>query len=176
MKNGHGPGTGRGRFSVLGQDIDLLITSPQRRRLIAIVLPTLAAAALASVTSRVARETIDVVQAKDLLPRWDLATHIVQGWVDYHLLVTGRIPELLWDLWLQGYWPPVPSIYMIPFFVLLGGGIQAAAWSSLVALLLIGAIGAAVHWRLWGGASSLSVSVFLALLMSSPFVHGRGET
>ena len=117
-----------------------------------------------------ARETIDVVQAKDLLPRWDHATHIVQGWVDYHLLVTGRIPELLWDLWLQGYWPPVPSIYMIPFFVLLGGGMQAAMWSSLVALVLIGAIGAAVHWRLWGFAASVSASVFLALLMSSPYI------
>lgn len=121
-------------------------------------------------STRVARETIDVVQAGDLLPRWDLATHIVQGWIDYHLLVTGRIPQLLWDLWLQGYWPPVPSIYMIPFFVLLGGGMPAAAWSSLVALVLIGAIGTAVQWRLWGFASSLPASVFLALLMSSPFV------
>src|SRR4029450_2844735 len=109
--------------------------------LIPIGLLALAGATLAFATNGVARETIDVVDARRLLPRWDHATHIAQGWVDYHLLVTGRIPELLWDLWLQGYWPPVPSVYMIPFYVLLGGGMKAALWSSLIALVLVGAIG-----------------------------------
>ena len=90
--------------------------------------------------------------------------------MDYHLLVTGRIPELLWDLWLQGYWPPVPSVYMIPFYVLLGGGMKAALWSSLIALVLVGAIGATVQWWLWGPAAILSASIFLGLLMSSPFI------
>lgn len=92
------------------------------RRFIPIAWLAVATATLAFVTTGVSRQTIDVVHAKGLLPRWDHATHIVQGWVDYHLLVNGRIPELLWDLWLQGYWPPVPSIYMIPFYVLLVGG------------------------------------------------------
>ncbi len=148
----------------------LVIASLLRRRLIPIGLLALAGATLAFATNSVARQTIDVVQARRLLPRWDHATHIVQGWVDYHLLVTGRIPELLWDLWLQGYWPPVPSVYMIPFYVLLGGGMKAALWSSLIALVLVGAIGATVQWSLWGPAAILSASIFLALLMSSPCI------
>ena len=152
------------------QDNHLVTTPLRRSRLIPVLLPALAAAALARTASVVARQTVDVVQARRLLPRWDHATHIVQGWVDYHLLATGRIPELLWDLWLQGYWPPVQSIYMIPFYVLLGGGMTAALWSSLVALVLVGAIGAAVQWWLWRAAAILSASIFLALLMSSPLI------
>ena len=148
----------------------LVIASRLRRRLIPIGLLALAAATLAFATNGVARQTIDVVEARRLLPRWDHATHIVQGWVDYHLLVTGRIPELLWDLWLQGYWPPVPSIFMIPFYVLLGGRMDGALWSSLVALVLVGVIGATVQWWLWRRAAILSASIFLALLMSSPFI------
>lgn len=47
---------------------------------------------------------------------------------------------------------------------------KAALWSSLIALVLIGTLGTAVLWRLWGPASIVSASVFLALLMSSPFI------
>ena len=39
----------------------------------------------------VARHTIDVVGARHLLPRWDLATHLGHGWLDYHLLVTAQL-------------------------------------------------------------------------------------
>jgi hypothetical protein len=148
----------------------LVIASLLRRRLVPLGLLAPAAATLAFAANGVARQTIDVVEAKRLLPRWDHATHIVQGWVDYDLLVTGRIPELLWDLWLQGYWPPVPSIFMIPFYVLLGGRMDGALWSSLAALVLVGVIGATVQWSLWRGAATLSASLFLALLMSSPFI------
>ena len=134
------------------------------------LLPSLAAAALSFVAVGVAGRTIDVVGAGTLLPRWDHATHIVQGWIDYHFLVTGRIPALLWDLWLQGYWPPVPSLYQIPFFVLSGGAMSGALWSGLAALVLIGALGTSLQCRLWGPAGALPAAVFLALLMSSPFI------
>ena len=127
--------------------------------------------ALFYVAQLVGEHTSDVVQSRRLTPRWDLATHIVYGWQDYNLLATGRIPQLLWDLWLQGYWPPVPSIYQIPFYLLLGGGIAAALWSSLTAFVLVGLIGAAVLWRQRGNdAAGLSASVFVALLISSPFL------
>jgi hypothetical protein len=118
----------------------------------------------------VAQRTIEVVVARHLLPRWDLAAHLIHGWYDYHLLVTGRIPWLLWDVWQQGYWPPVPSIYQVPFYVALGGGMAAGLWSSGAAFVLTGVAGSAVLWRLWRHDALLPASLFLALLMSSPFL------
>lgn len=140
------------------------------RRLHLTVLLTVAAAALAHVMLVVAQHTIEIVQGRRLLPRWDLATHLGHGWLDYHLLATGRIPRLLWDLWLQGYWPPVLSMYQVPFYLLLGGGMTSGLWSSLVAFGLAGLMGSAVLWRQSKNGAVLSVSLFLALLMSSPFL------
>lgn len=40
--------------------------------------------------SIVARHSIQMVAARSLLPRWDLATHLWHGWFDYHLLTTGH--------------------------------------------------------------------------------------
>src|SRR5688500_8889228 len=72
-------------------------------------LLVVATAATAHVMDVVSRHTIEVVRAKHLLPRWDLAAHLGHGWLDYQLLVTGQWLRLLWDLWLQGYWPPGPT-------------------------------------------------------------------
>ena len=90
----------------------------------------IAAAALADVMVVVAHHTIDIVQARRLLPRWDLATHLEHGWLDYHLLATGQIHRLFWDLWLQGYWPPMLSIFQVPFYLVLGQGI-ASVWEAV---------------------------------------------
>lgn len=126
------------------------------------------AAVLSYVAHLVARHTIDPVIARRLLPRWDLATHLGQGWLDYHLLVTGRIPQLLWDLWLQGYWPPVPSLYRAPFFLVLGGGMSSGLWSGLAAFVLVGVAGAWLLVRPPMAHGVLAASVFVALLISSP--------
>ena len=129
-----------------------------------------AAVALGYVVRVVARHTIDVVEARGLLPRWDLATHLVQGWLDYHLLATGQMPRLLWDLWLQGYWPPMLSIFQVPFYLVLGGGMASGLWSSLLAFFLAGLVGSALIERQFERGAALPVSVFLALLMSSPYM------
>lgn len=126
--------------------------------------------ALSSVVSVVARHTIAIVEARGLLPRWDLATHLVLGWTDYHFLTTGRIDQLLWDLWLQGYWPPVLSIFQIPFYVLFGGRMAGGLWASMVAFVLTGLVGCAVLWRQWKEAALLPAGIFLALLVSSPYL------
>jgi hypothetical protein len=146
------------------------VTPPFARKFAPIVLLAIAAAAPAYVMGVVARQTIDVVEAKGLLPRWDLATHLGHGWLDYHLLATGQIPRLLWDLWQQGYWPPALSIYQVPFYLLLGADRTAGLWSSPVAFVLTGVAGAALLWRTWGSRGVLPASLFLALLVSSPFL------
>jgi hypothetical protein len=133
-------------------------------------LVLVAGGAAAYVMHVAARHTIAVVHARHLLPRWDLATHLGSGWLDYHLLVTAQLHRLLWDLWHQGYWPPGLSIFQMPFYLLLGGGMTSGLWSSPVAFVLIGVIGAAVLCRQWRGAAFLPVAVFVVLLISSPFL------
>ena len=61
------------------------------RRLAFTALLTIAAAVLLYIAFLVDHQTVRIVVARRLLPRWDLATHLQHGWTDYHLLVTGRI-------------------------------------------------------------------------------------
>jgi hypothetical protein len=129
-----------------------------------------AIAAMSMVMHVVARHTIEIVRARHLLPRWDLATHLGHGWEDYHLLVTGRIPALLWDLWLQGYWPPGLSLFQMPFYLVLGGDMTSGLWSGPAAFVLVGVLGCLVLWRQLRDAAFLPAALFLALLMSSPFL------
>ncbi|MCR4375893.1 MAG: hypothetical protein NUW22_13700, partial [Acidobacteria bacterium] len=118
----------------------------------------------------VAPHTIAIVRARHLLPRWDLAAHLGHGWLDYHYLVTGQLHRFLWELWLQGYWPPIPSLFQLPFYLLMGGDMTSGLSSSLAAFVLVGVTGTAILWRQWGAVSLLPASVFLALLVSSPFL------
>lgn len=125
---------------------------------------------VAHVARLVAQHTIEVVRARHLLPRWDLATHLGHGWLDYSLLVSGQIHWMFWDLWLQGYWPPGLSLYQVPFYVVLGGGITSGLWTSLAAFVFLAAIGAAILLKQRDGGRLLAASVFVSLLISSPFL------
>jgi hypothetical protein len=91
------------------------------RQLAPVLLYASAFVTLAVAVARVANHTIDVVETGRLLPRWDLATHLAHGWMDYHFLVMGQWLRLVWDLWLQAYWPPMHSIWQVPFYVAFGG-------------------------------------------------------
>jgi hypothetical protein len=134
-----------------------------------IVVFALVAAALAVVARVVAQHTVAVVTREHLLPRWDLATHLGRGWLDYHLLATGQVHRLLWDVWLQGYWPPVLSLFQVPFYIGLGG-ITAGLWSALAAFVLVGLTGCGVLWSQWRCGAVLSIALFVSLLVSSPFL------
>jgi hypothetical protein len=139
-------------------------------RLVQPALLIAATATAAYVMQFVALHTIEIVRARHLLPQWDLATHLGHGWLDYHLLATGQIPGLLWDLWLQGYWPPGLSLYQVPFYLMLGGSMASGLWSTPVAFVLIALTGSVLLWRQWSEAALLPTSLFLALLTSSPFL------
>jgi len=142
----------------------------RRARLGLAALLAVAAATLIYVARLVDERTVQVVAARHLLPRWDLATHLGQGWVDYDLLVTGRIPRLLWDLWLQGYWPPVLSIFQVPFYLLLGGAMSSGLRSALAAFVLTGLTGCVWLCRVSKSGAWLAAGVFLAALISSPYL------
>src|SRR4029453_3227167 len=128
------------------------------------------AAVLLYIAFLIDRHTVRIVVAQRLLPRWDLATHLNHGWEDYHLLVTGQIHRLLWDLWLQGYWPPVLSIYQIPFYLSLGGQVESGLRSAIAAFVLTGILGSVLMWRQWREAAALPAALFVALIVSSPYL------
>src|SRR6476660_5717599 len=86
----------------------------------------------------ISQHSIDLVQSRRLLPRWDLAAHLVNGWTDYYLLKTLQLHRLAADIWQQGLWPPVHSLYQVPFYLALGGGLAAGLQSSLAAFVLVG--------------------------------------
>jgi hypothetical protein len=129
-------------------------------------------AGIAAVLAIVAvhRETIAVVQRRGLLPRWDLATHLAHGWYDYHLLATGRLHLLLWDLWAQGYWPPGLSIVQVPLYLILGGDVTDGLWAGPIAFVLLAILGAALLVRADPDRSPLPAAGFVSLLLSSPYL------
>ena len=139
-----------------------------RRFLIGLLV--LALAILVYAAHVVDQHSIQIVAARHLLPRWDLATHLDHGWEDYHLLITGEIHWLLWDLWLQGYWPPVLSVWQIPFYLVFGGHIVAGLRSALGAFVLTGLLACVLMWQQWRSAFLLPAAIFLALLLSSPYI------
>src|SRR4051812_12216324 len=155
-------------------------TEPEDRNLtgsrrFGITVLVIAGAVLLYTARLVDQHTIQIVTAQRLLPRWDLATHLNQGWEDYHLLVTGQIHRLLWDLWLQGYWPPVFSLYQVPFYLSLGGRLESGLRSALAAFVLTGLLGCALMWRQWRAAAVLPAALFVALLISSPYLLAYGS-
>jgi hypothetical protein len=122
------------------------------------------------VSTLVSSHAIDVAVERHLAPRWDLAAHLVNGWTDYHYLVTGRLASLAWDLWSQGYWPPGQSLFQVPFYVAFGGDLRAGLLSSLGAFLLAGVAGVAVLRIIWGRAAWLASAFFLLFISTSSFV------
>lgn len=120
--------------------------------------------------SAAAKATIQSVEARGLLPRWDLASHLAHGWVDYHLLTTGRLHLFLWDLWEQGYWPPGLSIVQVPFFLLLGGDVTDGLWASVAAFVLLAVVGAAALVSEDADRNPIAAAIFVALLLSSPYL------
>src|SRR5262245_19404818 len=128
------------------------------------------AAALTFASRLVFHQTVAVVSAKHLMPRSDAASHVLAGWTDYHFLVTGQVHRLLADLWMQGYWPPMPSIYQMPFFLVLGPEMASGLTSSLAAFVLVGSLGTVLLWMQWRWAALLPAAVFAALLMTSPYL------
>ena len=138
------------------------------------LVPLLIAAlvVLCAVATLVSHHAIDTVDSRRVLPRWDLAAHLVNGWADFHYLKTGQWPRLGWDLWSQGYWPPGQSLFQIPFYAALGADMAAGLRSSLAAFVLAGLAGVALLGLQWRGAALLPAAIFVLLGATSPFFLG----
>ncbi len=121
------------------------------------------------VATLVAGQTIAVVAFRRLLPRWDLAAHLAAGWTDAFYLRTLQLPRLLWDLWLQGYWPPVHSLFQAPFYLALGSDMTSGLKSSLVAYVLAVVAGAALLCLQWARGAWLPAALFVLFAVTSPF-------
>ncbi|MEZ5292412.1 MAG: hypothetical protein R2745_15125 [Vicinamibacterales bacterium] len=105
-----------------------------------------------------------------LLPRWDLAAHLLSGWTDYHYLITGQPHRLAWDLWQQGYWPPGPSLWQIPFHAGLGGTPRAGLASGLAAFVVALSASVAALALQSGRRALVGAAIFLGFAATSPFL------
>lgn len=133
------------------------------------------AAALSIIATVVWSHGIESVVSRGLLPRWDLASHLVNGWRDAHYLTTGQLGRLAWDLWGQGYWPPGHSLLQMPFYVLSGDGVAAGLLSSLAALIGTVAGGVVLAVLAWGRTAGLPAAIFLVLAATSPAFLAYGS-
>lgn len=121
------------------------------------------------VAAGVAARSIAPAIAGGWMPRWDLAEHLMAGWTDAHYLRTGALGSLIGHLWGQGYWPPGPSVFQVPFHLVLGGDPSTGLYSSLVAFVLSGLCAVSLLGRAWGREAWLSSAVVLLLMTTSPF-------
>jgi len=141
--------------------------NPRRSVLVPVCASVLAVTGYAA--ALVSRHAIDVAAARRLLPRWDLAAHLAFGWTDAFYLKTLQWHRLLWDLWLQGYWPPGPSLFQLPFYLVLGGDMTSGLRSSLGAFVLTVLAGTVILCLQWNRAAWLPAALFLLFVLRSPF-------
>lgn len=124
---------------------------------------------LVAVGRMVSAQAIDEAVARELLPRWDLAAHLVNGWNDYYFLTSGSWRQLLWDLWSQGYWPPGQSLFQMPFYLASGGSLSSGLHSSVAAFVLAGVLSVAALVEAWGRRSWMPAALALGFMITSPF-------
>lgn len=139
------------------------------RRTVLVLVCAAALCAAGYAAAMVSQHAIDVAASRRLLPRWDLAAHLTYGRLDAAYLQSLHVHRLLEDLWLQGYWPPVPSLFQMPFYVLLGGEMTSGLRSSLLAFVLSVAAGSALLGLQWTRAALLPAALFVTFMVTSPF-------
>ncbi len=104
-----------------------------------------------------------------LLPRWDLAAHLLNGWTTYDHVANGDLVRFLWDIWSQGYWPPGQSLFQLPFYAAASGSISGGLHSSTAAFAMT-AIGSVVLLgHIAGHRAWLPAALTVALMSTSPF-------
>lgn len=123
----------------------------------------------------VTRAIVPATTTHGLLPRWDLAAHLVNGWTPYFHLRNGRVGAFLWDLWSQGYWPPGQSLFQLPFYAVFGGGVAAGLYSSVAAFALTGLCAMLLLGHVAGPRAWLPAAIALGFMITSPFYLAYGS-
>ncbi|MGD9902099.1 MAG: hypothetical protein AB7U83_01420 [Vicinamibacterales bacterium] len=120
----------------------------------------------------VAARAVPRVAAYGMLPRWDLAGHLDDGWTAYYHLAQAQLGQFAWTLWSQGYWPPGQALFQLPFFIALGGDVTAGLFSSVVAFVLTGLGMAWLVRHIAGPSAWLSTVLAVVAMATSPFMLG----
>lgn len=125
--------------------------------------------AISAVALLLSIKVVSPAATSGLLPRWDLAAHLLNGWTTYDHVVNGRLVRFLWDIWTQGYWPPGQSLFQVPFYAAAGGSILGGLLSSTAAFGLTAAASVVLLGHIAGHRAWLSAALTVALISTSPF-------
>jgi hypothetical protein len=114
---------------------------------------------------------VRVVAERHLLPHWDPAAHLLDGWIGYWSLRTVQPLTFLWNFWEEGLWPPAYAFWQIPFYFAAGPGLTSGLLATLAAFVLMGVTGALVLVLSSpkGDAAVVPVSLWLVLVATSPY-------
>lgn len=115
--------------------------------------------------------TVRVVNQLHLLPMWDPAAHLLDGWTGWWSLRTLQPLTFFWNFWEEGLWPPAYAFWQIPFYFALGPELGSGLVASLAAFVLLGVAGALllVLDSPQRDAKLVPVAVWLTLLVTSPY-------
>ena len=125
--------------------------------------------AIAAVALLLSIRVVTPAATSELLPRWDLAAHLLNGWTTYDHVANGRLARFLWDIWSQGYWPPGQSMFQLPFYAATGGSILGGLYSSTAAFGLTAAASVVLLGYIAGTRAWLPAALAVALMSTSPF-------
>lgn len=149
--------------------INILQTMRLRKNLFYVVIVLIV---LTYVCYNLANELIFSVVTLHLYPLWDPATHALYGWKMYYHLVHLQPLSFLWEIWSKGLWPFMYYLYQTPFYFLPGFAFEPSLLSSLFGYFLIGILSLIFFNLLFDLSSPIASSVFLFLLITSPFYLG----
>lgn len=125
--------------------------------------------AIAAVALLLSLRVVTPAATFGLLPRWDLAAHLLNGWTTYDHVANGRLVGFLWDIWSQGYWPPGQSMFQLPFYAATGGSILGGLHSSTAAFGLTATASVVLLGYIAGHRAWLPAALAVALMSTSPF-------
>lgn len=125
--------------------------------------------AIAAVALLLSIRVVTPAATSGLLPRWDLAAHLLNGWTTYDHVANGRLVRFLWDIWSQGYWPPGQSMFQLPFYAAAGGSILGGLHSSTAAFGLTATASVVLLGYIAGHRAWLPAALAVALMSTSPF-------
>lgn len=146
-----------------------LRTTPEAQPTASPSLVVCSGLALLAVAVLLSLRTVAPAATSELLPRWDLAAHLLNGWTTYDNLVHGRVGGFLWDIWSQSYWPPGQSLFQVPFYIAANGRMSGGLLSSTAAFALTAAGSVIVLGAIAGRRAWLPAALAMALMCSSPF-------
>jgi hypothetical protein len=126
---------------------------------------------MTGVAMLVHERVVRVVGDRHLLPHWDPAAHLLDGWIGYWSLRTMQPWTFFWNFREEGLWPPAYALWQVPFYFAVGPELTSGLTATLAAFALLGVAGALVLVldSPKRDAAVVPVTLWLVLVVTSPY-------